>query len=45
MESGAGYFLAAEKIPKIGSPMRKKDEVLGRFSRARHPVLLDPGIG
>jgi hypothetical protein len=45
MESGARYFLVAEKIQKIGCSMGKKDEILGRLSRAWHSVLLDTGVG
>jgi len=40
MESRARYFLAAKKIPKVGSSMGKKDEILGGLSRTWHSALL-----
>ena len=45
MESGARYFLAAKKIPKVGSSMGKKAEVLGRLSGTRHFALLGKRTG
>lgn len=40
MESRARYFLVAKKIPKVGSSMGKKDEILGGLSRTWHSALL-----
>jgi len=45
MESRAGYFLAATKIPEVGSSMGKKDEILGRPSGAEHFALLGTRTG
>lgn len=45
MESRARHFLAAKKIPEIGSSMGKKDEILGRLFRAWHIALLDTRTG
>lgn len=45
MESGARYFLAAKKVPKVGGSMGKKDEVLGRFAGTWHFALLGKRTG
>jgi hypothetical protein len=39
MESRTRHFLAAKKIPKIGSAMGKKDEILGRLFGTGHFAL------
>lgn len=36
--------MAAEKISTIGRTLGKKDEILGRFSRARNFALLDTRV-
>lgn len=45
MESRARHFLAAKKIPKVGSSMGKKDEILGRLFGTWHFALLDTRAG
>ncbi len=45
MESRERNFLAAKKIPEVGSSMGKKDEILGRFFGARYFALLGTRTG
>lgn len=45
MESRARHFLAAKKIPKVGSSLGKKDEILGRLFGTWHFALLDTRTG
>lgn len=45
MESRERDFLVAKEIPKIGGSMGKKNEILGRLSRAWDCALLGTRTG